>query len=330
MKTIRELVSVLAIATSTATLADTLSSTASIVVNERTEESLTTVTLTEKAEQRLAIETKQVKLMPITPYASYRGEVVFPIQEGSNGLPSLSSHTPDLIRELWRKQIEADAAVKVASKQVDFAKSLFKQTETALARKVVSQLEVERSKLAWEEAQIAFDTTKRNRMILGSSLAAESAANRYWVKASIFVGDTGRLDLDTAARLTTLGGHIPAIDANPIPNLRTAHASQASIDVYYDMPASEAFFPGLPVQIDIPLQTKSESLVIPWSSILYDIHGSQWVYEKIAPHTFTRRRVEVLRVEGALAVLASGPAIGRDIVIEGAAELMGTEFGVGH
>jgi hypothetical protein len=60
-----------------------------------------------------------------------------------------------------------------------------------------------------------------------------------------------------------------------------------------------------------------------------DIQGGQWIYEQTAPNVFTRRRVEVQRVEGALAVLSRGPKAGAAIVTSGAAELFGIEFGAG-
>ena len=75
--------------------------------------------------------------------------------------------------------------------------------------------------------------------------------------------------------------------------------------------------------------SKVESLVVPFNAVLHDIHGGQWVYEAIAPHTYTRRRVQVTRLVGDVAALASGPAVGAKIVTDGAAELFGTEFMTG-
>ncbi len=68
---------------------------------------------------------------------------------------------------------------------------------------------------------------------------------------------------------------------------------------------------------------------MPWAAVLHDIHGGQWVYEQIAPQTFVRRRIAVDRVAGTAAVLSRGPKPGSQIVTDGAAELFGTEFGVG-
>jgi CheY-like chemotaxis protein len=55
----------------------------------------------------------------------------------------------------------------------------------------------------------------------------------------------------------------------------------------------------------------------------------EMLYEKLAPHQYARRRVEVRNVSGFQAVLARGPTVGVEVVITGAAELFGTEFGGG-
>ena len=79
----------------------------------------------------------------------------------------------------------------------------------------------------------------------------------------------------------------------------------------------------------LPLHGDEESLIVPLASLLRDIHGGAWVYEKTGDHTYARRRVLVDRVVGDLAVLASGPKPGAKVVTDGAAEIFGTEFGGG-
>ena len=67
--------------------------------------------------------------------------------------------------------------------------------------------------------------------------------------------------------------------------------------------------------------------MVPYSAIAYDMQGGSWVYENGAPGEYTRKRVEVITVENGQAILKRGPAAGASIVIEGVAELFGTEFG---
>jgi len=81
--------------------------------------------------------------------------------------------------------------------------------------------------------------------------------------------------------------------------------------------------------VTLPQKSEAENLVVPFSAILYDIHGGEWVYEQIAPQKFSRRRVEIRNVVNGNAILARGPEAGTQVVIAGAAEIFGTEFGSG-
>jgi hypothetical protein len=68
---------------------------------------------------------------------------------------------------------------------------------------------------------------------------------------------------------------------------------------------------------------------VPLAALIYDKNGDIWVYTAKQPRTFVRQRVRVARIEGDLAILDSGPAAGTAVVTVGAAELLGSELGVG-
>jgi hypothetical protein len=70
--------------------------------------------------------------------------------------------------------------------------------------------------------------------------------------------------------------------------------------------------------------------VVPYGAVLYDAEGKTSVYVSSAPNTYVREPVTVDFIEGDRAVLSAGPAAGTAIVTVGAAELYGTETGVGH
>jgi multidrug efflux pump subunit AcrA (membrane-fusion protein) len=110
----------------------------------------------------------------------------------------------------------------------------------------------------------------------------------------------------------------------------SAATTSAAVDLFYELNnADGALRPGLKVSVAIPLGGETESLVVPATAVLYDIHGGTWVYENTAAQTFTRRRVEVRHTSELGAVLARGPKPGVKVVTAGAAELFGTEFGIG-
>ena len=77
----------------------------------------------------------------------------------------------------------------------------------------------------------------------------------------------------------------------------------------------------------MPLVNEATSLILPWSAVIHDIHGGTWVFEAIAEHTYSRRRIVVRFVREQLAVLDSGPAVGAKVVTAGASELFGIEVG---
>jgi hypothetical protein len=70
--------------------------------------------------------------------------------------------------------------------------------------------------------------------------------------------------------------------------------------------------------------------VIPYGAVLYDAEGKTSVYVSPAPNTYVREPITVDFIQGDRAVLVAGPAAGTAIVTVGAAELYGTETGVGH
>lgn len=70
-------------------------------------------------------------------------------------------------------------------------------------------------------------------------------------------------------------------------------------------------------------------LVVPYSSMLYDLNGKTWVYTNPEPLTFVRYPISVDYIENDIAILSVGPAAGTLVVTVGAAELYGAETGVG-
>ncbi|HEY9378118.1 MAG TPA: hypothetical protein VIQ02_13610 [Jiangellaceae bacterium] len=70
--------------------------------------------------------------------------------------------------------------------------------------------------------------------------------------------------------------------------------------------------------------------VIPYGALLYDSKGATYVYVTPQPLSYIREPVTVDYVGAGSVVLTAGPAAGTRVVSVGAAELYGTETGVGH
>lgn len=77
-------------------------------------------------------------------------------------------------------------------------------------------------------------------------------------------------------------------------------------------------------------RSRSPRTCVPYSAVIYDPDGRTWIYKSDGPRTYVREEVVVDWIEGDLAVLASGPAVGTVVATVGVAELYGTEFEVGH
>jgi hypothetical protein len=69
---------------------------------------------------------------------------------------------------------------------------------------------------------------------------------------------------------------------------------------------------------------------VPYSAVLYDPSGKEWVYTSPEPLVFVREEIVVDHISGDRAFLANGPAVGTTVASVGVPELYGTEFEVGH
>ena len=70
--------------------------------------------------------------------------------------------------------------------------------------------------------------------------------------------------------------------------------------------------------------------VVPYAAVLYDATGATWVYTNVQPLVFVRHAITIDYIEGDVAILSDGPALGVKVVTVGASLLYGTEFEVGE
>ena len=157
--------------------------------------------------------------------------------------------------------------------------------------------------------------------------------DRVWIRVPVYVGDLVTIAAGQPASIHGIadspGGAVRS--ARPIGAPPSADANSASANLFFELSNLDGTLrPGQKVGATLPLKGETEeSLVVPWSAVVVDISGGAWVYENIAPHAYARRRVEIKHVTGDLAVLTRGPTPGTKVVSVAAAELFGTEFGIG-
>jgi membrane fusion protein, heavy metal efflux system len=229
-----------------------------------------------------------------------------------------------------RQVDEAQAAYDVSSKTLDAATA-----RHAVLKKVVGDAE------SGTAAPITIESPEPGILRAVSALPGQTVPSgaalfevidlsTAWVRVPLPVGD-----LDTVARTAPAsvgklsdppGTRQPT--ANPVAAPPSANPLSATVDLFYEMPNADGkLFPGQRLGVAIPLADTNEGLAVPWSAVVFDIHGGTWVYELVGPRKYARRRVVVGHTAGADAVLASGPKAGTKVVATGVQQLFGAETG---
>ncbi len=165
----------------------------------------------------------------------------------------------------------------------------------------------------------------------GTPLFEVVAAAPAWVRVPLYVGDLADVAPGAGARVHALGSGATGAGtwARAVRGPPVADPAAASADLYFELDAAAAARVGQRVVVTLTLRGRERRLAAPWSAVVFDAQGGSWMYERVAPLTYARRRVAVAYVSGDVAVLARGPAPGTLVVATGVAELFGTEFGGG-
>jgi len=291
---------------------------------------LMTIVLKPEAEDRLRLKVVAVERRAVPASRLFSGEVVRPMSaNGAAPAPVLGGTLEETLR-LADLQAAADGRVLQAQTQVDAAKIALERAEKVLSAEAGSVRSVDEAKVALALAEAALRTARAQRDLLGSPVGQTGPGRASWVRVAVYSGESARLESKATATIRAITATGAGQPVRPVAGALTANALTTTVDWYYELPAGYVARPGERVAVEIPLSgSQAEKLVLPFNAVLHDIHGGQWVYENIAPHTYARRRILVERLAGDLAVLAAGPAAGTKIVTDGSAELFGTEFMTG-
>jgi RND family efflux transporter MFP subunit len=273
-------------------------------------------------------------------------------------LIALAPAERDASIEAEREVDDARARVDAATKKAVRAEQLLKdgagsrrafeeaQTELEVARAALKAAEsrsalVRRGPIASGGMDISSPLTGTLLSVAaspGQTVAASAPlfevarVDPVWIRVPLYAGDVTIVDPRQPAVISGLGDEA---QGTPRTGRRTAappsaNPDAASVDIFYEVPnADGALKPGQRVTVRLPLQGSTSALALPKAALLHDASGGTWVYEVRGNHAYARRRVDVADIVGDLAVIARGPAAGTRIVTAGAAELFGTEFGIG-
>ncbi len=293
------------------------------------EDDLVILTLKPEAERALRLKTVGVERRNLPTARLFSGQVVTPLTgEGRPVAPLLGGTLEEELR-LADLQAAADGRVLQATAQIDAAKIAVERAKKMLKAEAGSARVVDEAESTLQLAEAVLTTAKAQRALLGSAVGREGD-RRAWVRVAIYGGEASSLDAEAPASLRPRPTAPGTVAAQPVKGPATANALTSTVDWYYELPAGLRLRAGEIVAVEIPtLGGRQDALVLPSNAVLHDIHGGQWTYVRIGDHRYARRRIQVARLVGNQAVLASGPAAGTPVVTDGAAELFGTEFMTG-
>ncbi len=170
------------------------------------------------------------------------------------------------------------------------------------------------------------------RVSAGSPLFQIASEKPLWVRVPVYAGIVNRVRQKDSVRVHSLSNMKSSGGWTAIPVLAppTGNPQAASVDLYFELPTDQkTFHPGQKVAATLKLKRKKKGWFLPSSAVLYDSRGETWVYENTRGHEFIRRSIEISSTEDDSVVLTRGPGKGKRVVISGAAELFGVEFGNG-
>jgi len=267
----------------------------------------------------------------------------------------------DLIQEIYSEELQLQNCDYLAQKKIDRAQQLYDQKAGSAKDLEQAQADLAGVSASLRTAQTRLqliqsgDITSQNQglstLVIKSpiegivqnvhvapgqtvtdatALVEISNIDTLWIKVPVYVGDIELIKQDEPAIIQNLDDltGTQTKTAQPVVASYSADSESATVDMYYTISNSDlSLRPGQKVSVTLQLNTEEQSLVIPYSSILYDMYGGAWVYEQTETLLYTRRRVEIKRIQGDIVVLSRGPEVGTRVVTAGAAELFGTEFG---
>jgi len=148
------------------------------------------------------------------------------------------------------------------------------------------------------------------------------------VRVPVYSGDIGRLDT-RAGPTVRRNGEARSVNSRFVPGPPTAEPDRSTVDRYLALPSDAGFAPGERVLVELPLQDKTASLIVPASAVVFDAWGGAWVY-RCEGSRFSRSRIDPVRRVADDMLIAHGPPVGACVVSVGAVELFGAEFPPGH
>lgn len=222
-----------------------------------------------------------------------------------------------------------------------------KQTEpshvTAIEGSDVARVELSQEaakRLDIQTAPLSEEQVTRKRIVGGqvvlpgdgaaSGTEANPGAGAVWVRVDLSAPDMNKVDRSQPVQVQPLEGQSAGMQAQLVEMPNGTGGGPAAL--HYEInSANHGLAPGQRVRVELILGgARAQRKIVSYAAVIYDVHGDAWVYTSPESLAFVREQITVDYIEGDRAVLLDGPPAGTAIVTVGAAELLGTELGVGH
>ncbi|MFT7616617.1 MAG: cobalt-zinc-cadmium efflux system membrane fusion protein [Planctomycetota bacterium] len=172
----------------------------------------------------------------------------------------------------------------------------------------------------------------------GADLITLISMKEMWLAVDIYAGEISELDLDAVIEVFNLGAKGGEVlwRGVPLNFMLDNRIGQATTRRYYRLeknvsqPSPKKMpLPGERVAVRIPRFQKGMTTTLPMAAVIFDLNGAAWVYCEESKGRYRRAPILIQSRDGDQVRLMKGPKPGVRVVIEGAAELFGTEFGTG-
>jgi hypothetical protein len=284
------------------------------------------LTLTPEAVERLGIATTTVGTGRAGMVRETSGEIVVP--NGAGGVPTGSLSN---LAQIGAAQAAADGEVERARAQAQLAHVALDRATKLVAEEAGSMRARDEAAAALASARAQAYVAVEQRRLLGPSVSSLGSQSTLWVRVSVSGTDVTEIARSSPATVRGLGATGAGRSARPVQAPPSANAVAGTVDVYYAVDNRDRMWRvGQRVAVQLPLGRMEEGLAVPASAILRDIYGGEWIYAQTAPNVFVRQRVEIASAGTRDVIISRGLEPGMRIVITGAMELFGTEFGVAH
>lgn len=291
------------------------------------EASLLSITLAPEARERLGLATVVAAARATTAVRLTFGEVVnAPV--GTAEVPGASGSD---LSALAARQAAADAELARARAALALADQAYRRAAALLREDSGSARARDEAAAERSAAEAALAAARAQRDLLGPDLASLRAPGSLWVRVPVFASDVARIAPGEAARISMPGDVASARPAAAVRGVPSADPAAGTTDFYYRFDNRDlAYRAGQRVAVSLPLRGVAQGIGLPPAAVVTDIHGGEWVYRQQTAGSYRRQRVAVTRRDGDWLIVTRGLEPGDQVVVAGAAELFGYEFGIGR